>query len=150
MVAHTWVRLAANPGVGGGGEVADGGGEGAVEEIGDGDLLKDRAHIGAEGDPDVAEGCGGTDVLELLGTHPADIGKGAIDDTDDVGEADLIGGAGEAVAAADGAALAVDDTGVAQLQHDVFEELEGDPLGVGDGLGFDGAGAGAGQLGEGT
>ena len=106
---------------------------GRRRQVGDGDDLEDVADAGAEGDPELAHGGGVGGIGGLLGAGVADGGEGALDGAEDVGDRDLVGGAGEPIAAG-GAAAAVDEAGAAQLVEDVFEEAGGDFLGRGDRL----------------
>jgi len=71
-----------------------------------------------------------------LGRVGLDVGDRALDRADEVGDRDLLGRAGQPVAAL-GAAARTDQTGVLQLEQDVLEELQGDPLGVGESLALD-------------
>ena len=55
-------------------------------EVGERDVLDDRAQAGAHGDPDLLQGLGGAGVLDVLGRLAADAGQRALDGADDVGE----------------------------------------------------------------
>ena len=69
----------------------------------------------------------------VSGRCAADAGERAVDRADHVGERDLVGGPGEPVAAV-GAAPALDDPGVAQLEQDVLQEAQRDRLAGGQPL----------------
>ena len=58
----------------------------AAGEVGERDVLDDRAHAGADGDPDVLQVLGGAGVLDVLRRLAADAGQRALDGADDVGE----------------------------------------------------------------
>src|SRR5262249_10520657 len=82
---------------------------------------------------------------DLLGAHPAHVGKRAVDCADHVGEADLVARPREPVAAV-GAAPARDETGVSEVDEDVLEEVRRDRLRLGDPFAFRGPGACRGEL----
>ena len=75
-------------------------------------------------------------VAELLGALPAYVGERPVDHPDDLGEGDLLGGAGQPVAALR-ATLGVHDAAPAQLEQDALQELRRDLLGAGDLVGRD-------------
>ncbi|GLZ78985.1 hypothetical protein Afil01_37920 [Actinorhabdospora filicis] len=81
----------------------------------------------------------------MLGPVAAHAEQRAVDDADDLGEADLGGGTRELVPAV-GPAAAGDDAAPAQLEQDALQELGGDLLGGGDPLGADRVGSGDGEL----
>ena len=93
-----------DPGLRIGDQVADALGELAGDDVVDRDGLEDLALAGPKRDPDVLEGGGRTVVAEVLRALAAHVGQGAVDDADDVGQADLAGRPGQPVAAL-GAAL---------------------------------------------
>ena len=92
---------------------------------------------------------GDTVELELLRTHAADVRERALDGPDDLGERDLVGRAGQPVAALR-AALARDEPVVAELQEDVLQELQRDRLRLRDALALDRPRVGARQFGRGA
>jgi hypothetical protein len=88
---------------------------------------------------------GAAAVLHRLGKGAADVGQRPVHHPDDVGDGDLVGRAGQPVAAL-GAPLALHDAGVAQLGEDVLQELQRDALRLGDPVALDRPVAGRGQL----
>jgi len=61
--------------------------------------LKDGPLRGPEGDPDLLQSSGGTDVLKVLGAAAADVGQFTVQRADDIGDADIRGGPGQPVTA---------------------------------------------------
>ena len=98
---------------------------------------------------DVAQRHGRADVVEGVGTLAAHARDRAFHDPDHVGDRDLRGRPGEAVAAV-GAALARDEAAVAQVGEDVLEELLGDRLGRREPLALDLLRGGDGELDRGA
>ena len=80
-------------------------------------------------------------VVQILGRVLVDVGERALDRPDHVGDGDLVGLAGEPVAAA-GAATAFTRPRVLQVEQDVLEELERDLLRLGQPLALDGLAVG--------
>ena len=111
-------------------------GQVAAGDLGEGGVLEHRAQRRADRDPDVAQALGRPGVVELLGRVLVDVGERPLDRADHVGDRDLGGVAGEPVAAL-GAAPRLDQARVLELEQDVLEELQRDPLGLGQPLALD-------------
>src|SRR4051794_39882895 len=108
-------------------------GQRARRDVGERDLLGDRAQARADGDPHLLQRLGRPRVGDVLRPLAADRRERPLDRADDVGDRDLRGGPVEPVAAL-GAALAAHEAGVAQVAQDVLEELQRDPLRLRDGV----------------
>jgi hypothetical protein len=90
-------------------------------------VFDDVPQILADRDPHPGELAGDPGVLGLFGLAATNGGERTLDGSDDVGDRDLPGLLGQPVAAVV-AALAADHARDAQLQQDVLEEVERDPL----------------------
>jgi len=129
------VRL---PGVRIGSDPADLVRQSAGGDVGQRDPLQHRAQVAAHRDPDVPQGLGDAGVLDLLGPLAAHVRDRPLDRADHVGECDL-GGVLRKPVAAFGAALALHETRVLEVEQDVLEELKRDLLRPGELIAFLGA-----------
>ena len=100
------------------------------------DVLQHGAQVAAHRDPDIPQGLGDPGVLDLLGPLAAHVRDRALDGADHVCQRDLGRVLCQPVAAF-GAALALYEAGVLQVEQDVLEELQRDLLGRGDVVAFD-------------
>src|SRR6188768_3303937 len=78
-------RLARDPGVLGGGELADYVRQFAGDEVGEGDLLEHVAEAGADGDPDFLQVLGVAAVLDVLRRGRLHVGDRTLDGADNLG-----------------------------------------------------------------
>src|SRR5947199_6622857 len=131
------------------GELLDLVGEVARRQVSEGGGLEHTAETGAHRHPDLTQALGRACVGEFGEAQIVNVGEGAVDDADDVGQRDLFGRTHEGVATL-GAPLTAHEVGPLEVVEDAEEELEGDVLGLGDLLGLDRLPLGLrGQLGHG-
>jgi hypothetical protein len=103
----------------------------AGREIGERHPLEHRPQVDPDRDPHLPQTGGGARIAGLLGGLVVDVGQRPLDRPDNVRDADLGRSAGEPVAAA-GAALGLHQPRPLQLEQDLLEELQRDPLRLGE------------------